>query len=465
MNQIDPHPHSIEAEQCLLGAILLNNQAYDRVSDIVRIEHFYDPLHQQLFEVMSTMIGLGKAVTPVLLAPYFVDAPPVSDDLTVRQYLGRLATYAASVHGAADYARTIAELAAKRALFMVGQDLINRACSGSGTAEEMIEGAEQSLYAVAEKGKEAEEVTLATGLIGVIEAANIAYQRGGGLSGMSTGFVDLDRALNGLHPGNLVVLAGRPSMGKTALATEIGFNVARKFASTGGTEGAPVAFYSMEMSQDELSLRVLSSQSAVPMGKIKTGQMTEGEFRHIANISQHIANTPLIIDPKGGLTISQLAARARRAKRKHGIGLLIVDYIQLMSGNGREGRVQEVTQITMGLKALAKDLNIPVIALSQLSRQVESRDDKRPQLSDLRESGSIEQDADVVLFVFREEYYVERKRPPDDDDMAQLEWQQKLAACAGKADVIIGKQRQGATNTISMAFNGALTKFSNLARV
>ena len=470
-------PHNIEAEQALLGAILINNEAMDRVAGFLEPHHFYDPLHQQIYEVAGKLIQAGKQATPITLRTFFENAEPIDDDLTVPQYLGRLAANATTIINAADYGRTICDPAIRRALISIGEDLVNTAYDSpvDFPPEQQIEEAENRLYELAEKGKYGQGfLTFGQALTQAIEMANAAYQREGHLSGLSTGLVDLDAKLGGLQNSDLIILAGRPSMGKTALATNIAYNVAKAYRAEkqpDGTEkvvdGGVVGFFSLEMSAEQLATRILSEQAEIPSEKIRRGMITEDEFRRLVRVSQEMAQIPLFIDQTGGISVAQLAARARKLKRQHGLGLIVVDYLQLLTGSSRraaEGRVQEVSEITTSLKALAKELNVPILALSQLSRAVEQREDKRPQLADLRESGSIEQDADVVLFVFREEYYVERRKPSESNVEELLKWQQEMAAVHGKAEIIIGKQRHGPTGTVELAFEASYTRFSNLAR-
>jgi replicative DNA helicase len=469
-------PHNIEAEQALLGAILINNEAQDRVSGFLLPEHFYDPLHQQIFEIAGKLIHAGKQATPITLRTFFENAEPISPDLTVPQYLGRLAANAATIINVHDYGRTIYDLAVRRQLILIGEDMVNTAYDSpvDATPETQIQEAEGRLYGLAETGKYGQGfLNFGTALTHAIEMANAAYARQGGLSGISTGLADLDNQMGGLQHSDLIILAGRPSMGKTALVTNIAYNVARSYQEEiqpDGTRktisGGKVGFFSLEMSAEQLATRILSEQAEISSGDIRRGKITEEQFRKLVQVSQEMSRAPLFIDQTGGITIAQLAARARKLKRQHGLDLLIVDYLQLLSGSSKSasaGRVQEITEITTGLKALAKELAVPVIALSQLSRQVEQREDKRPQLSDLRESGSIEQDADVVMFVFREEYYVERLKPAEGDAKFP-EWFAKMSQVSGKAEVIVGKQRHGPVGTVQLAFESQFTRFGNLAK-
>jgi len=468
-------PHNIDAEQGLLGAILVNKDALDRVSGFLDASHFYEPIHGEIFDVASKLIMAGKQATPITLRTFFENADPIADNLTIPQYLVRLAANAATIINVADYGKTIYDLAVRRSLITIGEDLANTAYDSPVDAppDLQIQEAESKLYAIAESGKYGQGfVDFRSALSEAITMAGNAYQRDGQLSGLSTGLTDLDARMGGLQRSDLIILAGRPSMGKTALVTNIAYNVAKAYKAErkpDGTmetvNGGCVGFFSLEMSAEQLATRILSEQAEITSEKIRRGMISQAEFNKLAEVSQEMSQAPLFIDQTGGISIAQLSARARKLKRQKGLDLLIVDYLQLLSGGKRsgEGRVQEITEITTGLKALAKELEVPVIALSQLSRQVETRDDKRPQLSDLRESGSIEQDADVVMFVFREEYYVERTKP-NEGTPEFAEWQQKMFQVAGKAEVIVGKQRHGPVGAVQLAFEGSYTRFGNLAR-
>jgi len=461
-------PHNIEAEQALLGAILVNNEAHDRVSSFLEVDHFFEPLHGRIFQVASQLIHNNKPATPITLKTFFDHEEPVDENLTVPQYLGRLAANATTIINAKEYGQTIYDLAQRRTLIIIGEDMVNTAYESTidEPPSSQIEDAEQKLYKLAETGKYGQGFeSFASALRGCIEMADAAYRRGGGLSGVSTGLTDLDRQMGGLQGSDLIVLAGRPSMGKTALATNIAFNIAKAHNLSQGTdaeEGACVGFYSLEMSSEQLATRIVSEQSRVPSEKIRRGMISDDDFRELVRVSQELQDIPFFIDPTGGISIAQLAARARRLKRQHNLGVIIVDYLQLLtgSGNSQANRVQEITEITTGLKALAKELAVPIVALSQLSRQVESREDKRPQLSDLRESGSIEQDADVVLFVYREEYYVSRSEPREGTP-EHLTWQDEMDRTMGLAEVIVAKQRHGPVGTVKMQFTGEFTRFSD----
>ncbi|WP_436399465.1 replicative DNA helicase [Roseobacter sp. S98] len=465
-------PHSIEAEQQLLGAILTNNDIYDRVASVIGAKHFYDPVHARIFDIAAARIAKNNLASPVTLKAFMEDDEGLKE-LGGPAYLARLAGAAVSAFAVRDYAQMIYDLAVRRDLIGLGREISEKAARIDVASEprEQIVAAEQALYSLAEQGQvESGFQSFLSAVTDAVNVANAAYQREGGLAGVSTGLIDMDKKLGGLHRSDLLILAGRPSMGKTSLATNIAFNVAKAYRKgvgpdgvEGAVEGGVVGFYSLEMSAEQLAARILSEASEVPSEQIRRGDMTEEEFRRFVEAAKALEACPLFIDDTPALPISQLAARARRLKRTHGLDVLIVDYLQLVRGTGRsENRVNEISEITMGLKAIAKELDIPVIALSQLSRQVENREDKRPQLSDLRESGSIEQDADVVMFVFREEYYVEREKPSDDNLEEMAKWQERMERLHGRAEVVIGKQRHGPIGTVDLSFEGRFTRFGNL---
>lgn len=475
-------PNNLEAEQALLGAILVNNDAFYRVSDFLKAEHFNEPLHRNIFEVAGDIIRMGKTANPVTIKT-FLRADEKIGDLTVAQYLARLAAEAVTIINAEDYGRAIYDLALRRSLITIGEDMVNIAYDApvDMPPQGQIEDTERRLFELAETGRYDGGFQSFNDAVAIaIDLAGEAYQRDGNLSGISTGIHSLDGRMGGLQRSDLIILAGRPGMGKTSLATNIAFNIANAFepevqadGSTTAKNGGIVGFYSLEMSSEQLATRIISEQTEVSSSKIRRGEITEADFEKLVACSQMMQKTPLYIDQTGGISIAQLAARARRLKRQRGLDVLVVDYVQLMTGSSKNSsnRVQEITEITTGLKALGKELNVPIIALSQLSRQVESRDDKRPQLSDLRESGSIEQDADVVLFVFREEYYVqnmEPRRTPEEEradirNEEYLAWEEKMSKVKGTADVIIAKQRHGPTGTVKLAFQSQFTRFSDLA--
>jgi replicative DNA helicase len=465
-------PHSIEAEQQLLGAILTDNEVFDRVASVINANHFYDPVHRRIYEIAAARISKNNLASPVTLKAFMEDDEGLKE-LGGPAYLVRLAGAAVSTFAVRDYAQMIYDLAVRRDLIRLGRDISDRASKVDVKSEpkEQIVEAEQALYKLAEQGQsESGFQSFLKAVTEAVNVANMAYQRDGGLAGISTGLVDMDKKLGGLHPSDLLILAGRPSMGKTSLATNVAFNIAKAYrkgerpdGSMGALDGGVVGFFSLEMSAEQLAGRILAEASEISSHKIRQGDMTEQEFRRFVEAAKQLESCPLYIDDTPALPISQVAARARRLKRTHGLDLIIVDYLQLLRGTA-DNRVQEIAEISMGLKAIAKELNIPVIALSQLSRAVESREDKRPQLSDLRESGSIEQDADCVMFVFREEYYVEREKPSDDQLDKMAEWQDRMANLHGKAEVIIGKQRHGPIGSVELSFESEFTRFGNLVK-
>ncbi|MCP4071265.1 MAG: replicative DNA helicase [Hyphomicrobiales bacterium] len=465
-------PHNIEAEQALLGAILVNNDAFYRVSDFLKPDHFFEAIHSQIYAVAGDMIRATKRANPITIKT-FLPADEKIGDITVTQYLARLASEATTIINAEDYGRSIYDLATRRSLITVGEDMVNIAYDApiDMPPNQQIEDAERRLFELAETGRyDGGFHDFGSAINEAIDLASAAYQRDGGLSGTATGFQSVDSRMGGLQRSDLIILAGRPAMGKTALATNIAFNVANEYRGDVNADGSPqaidggiVGFFSLEMSAEQLATRIISEQTEVSSSKIRRGEITETDFEKLSYCAQEMQKIPLFIDETGGISIAQLAARARRLKRQRGLDIMIIDYIQLMQGssNKSDNRVQEITEITTGLKALAKELNVPIIALSQLSRQVENRDDKRPQLADLRESGSIEQDADVVLFVYREEYYLERLEPKEGTD-EWVKWEANMLEARGKADIIIAKQRHGPTGTAKLAFQGQYTRFSDL---
>jgi replicative DNA helicase len=467
-------PHNVEAEQALLGAILVNNEAFYRVSDFLEPEHFYEPIHREIYEVTAKVVRAGRTATPITLKTHLPEN--LVADMTVPQYLARLAAEATTVINAADYGQAVYDLALRRNLILIGEGMVSTAYDADVdlTAPKQIEEAEKQLFDLAEKGRyDGGFQSFSAALTEAIKMAGEAYGRDGTLSGTATGLTDLDRLMGGLQRSDLIVLAARPAMGKTSLATNIAFHVANAWkgdVTPDGhrktVDGGQVGFFSLEMSAEQLATRILAEQSGISSSDIRRGNIHESQFSRLVDTSNVLAQIPLYIDDTGGLSVVQLAARARRLKRQKGLDLLIVDYLQLLSGSSRksnENRVQELTEITTTLKGLAKELDVPIVALSQLSRQVENRDDKHPQLSDLRESGSIEQDADVVLFVYREEYYLKNKEPKEGTP-EHLAWQGEMEKVHGRAEVIIGKQRHGPTGTVQLAFEANLTRFSNLAR-
>jgi replicative DNA helicase len=474
-------PHNFEAEQALLGAILMNNRALERVSEFLRPEHFADPVHGRIYESCLALTGRNQIATPVTLKTYMASDQGLRE-MGGDSYLVRLAGSAATIINAEDYGRLVFDLHLRRALIGVGEDMVNDAFEADPDRDAVtqIEGAEQKLFDLATSGQaEGGFKSFKTTVIGAIEQAEAAHRREGKLSGVTTGLRDIDRKLGGLHPSDLLILAGRPSMGKTALATNMAFNAAKALKWETGpsgekkaVEGAVVAFFSLEMSAEQLATRILAERAEVPSHKIRQGELSHEEFERLVVASQELHSLPLFIDDTPALSVSAVRTRARRLSRTQGLGMIVIDYLQLLqatAGKRVENRVQEVSDITRQLKALAKELSVPVLALSQLSRSVENREDKHPQLADLRESGSIEQDADVVMFVFREQYYVERSEPgrrPDESDekynARYADWQALLERVTNIGEVIVAKQRHGPVGTVRLQFNGQFTRFADL---
>ncbi|MGP1395189.1 MAG: replicative DNA helicase [Inquilinaceae bacterium] len=461
-------PANEEAEQALLGALLTNPEALDRVSDFLRADHFYYPAHGRIYGACLTLRDQGRRADPVTLKAAFEQDGDLKD-LGGARYLAELAAGIHSVVNVFDYARTIHDLHLRRQLILIGEETVNDAYDHDVEVapSEQIQGAEEKLYSLASEGDYRRDfVQFGEVLKTTLDNAAKALNRDTALTGVTTGLSDLDRWLGGLQPSDLIIIAGRPSMGKTALATNIAFNAAKAYQHTGGREGAVVGFFSLEMSSDQLATRILSEESRIPSETIRKGDMAKRDFPRLVEASHTISQIPLFIDDTAGLTISTLRTRAMRLKRQHNLGLVVVDYLQLMrppQTSRGDNRVQEISEITRGLKIVAKDLNVPVIALSQLSRKVEDREDKRPQLADLRESGSIEQDADVVLFVFREAYYVGKSQPMEGTS-EHADWQAKMERINHLAEAIIAKQRHGPTGKVDLHFEGAFTRFSNLDR-
>jgi replicative DNA helicase len=464
-------PYDVEVEQALLGAILVDNQALERVAALLKAEHFYDPLHARIFETMSVAVERGSFVLTPLTLHAAMKADPGLIEVGGITYLAGLAQAAPSMPNVRDFARILHDLAVRRSLIRIGEDIVNTAYEApteKGPQAQIAE-AEKALYAVSETSKYGEgPLDFHEALRRTVESAEKAQARGGRISGITTGFTEIDMVLGGLQPSDLLILAGRPGMGKTALGTNMAFNTARAYVRDmeAGAEypsGGPVLFFSLEMAAQQLSARILSEQTEIEGWKIRNGRFAEAEWEKFVLAMQDLSSLPLYIDDTGGISIAQIAARARRLKREKNIGLIIIDYLQLVEPSRRaENRVQEITEVTKGLKALAKELNIPILALSQLSRGVDARDDKRPVLSDLRESGSIEQDADVVMFVYREEYYL-KSREPEAGSADHAKWMDKLDRATNKAEVLIEKHRHGQTRSIELMFEGAFTRFSNKA--
>jgi replicative DNA helicase len=467
-------PHNLEAEQALLGAILFDNAAYERLSDLLSAKHFYEPFHARLFAAIEDHIRKGQLAEPIVLLERF-RRDPAFEELGGIRYLADLVDHAPPAANAAEYGRVIYDLALRRELIRIGGDIAANAAHSEThqTARDQIESAEQQLYSLAETGSSSTGfVGFGDALRGAVEMTAEAFNRDGGLAGVATGLIDLDQKLGGLHPSDLLILAARPSMGKSALAVNIAYNVAKNYAwepqpdgSRKTVSGGVVAFYALEMSAAQLAMRLLAEVSGISGDRLRKGEIDASEFGRVRDAAMEIQSAPLYIDDTGGLSLAKLVARARRLKRQVGLDLIIVDYLQLVTvGDGRpENRVQEVTQVTQGLKALAKELMVPIIACAQLSRQVENREDKRPQLSDLRESGSIEQDADVVMSIFRESYYLSRGEPRE-GTQEHLTWQEEMDRVRGVAEIIIGKQRHGPIGTVKLSYNEDLTLFGNLAR-
>ncbi|MEL7489437.1 MAG: replicative DNA helicase [Pseudomonadota bacterium] len=467
-------PVSLEAEQAILGAILFDNEIFYRVSAYLKPEHFYDPVHELVYESCGTLINQGRLASPTIIDT-FLSHSTGFQEAGGRRYLEQLAANVPATASAHNYAQVVFDLSVCRGLMAIGSEMTERARETTldDNPARQLEEAEQALYKLAETGKYGGGFkTFRTAITEAIEIADAAVKRDGGLAGIATGLTDLDTMMGGLHQSDLLILAGRPSMGKTSLVTNIAVNVAKAHktekqpdGSVKTVEGGAVGFFSLEMAAEQLATRIISEVSEVPSNLIRRGDVDQSQFDDIYHAARELESLPLYIDDTGGLTIAQLAARARRLKRQHGLDLLIVDYLQLLTGSAKNSgnRVQEITEISIGLKALAKELNIPIIALSQLSRQVENRDDKRPQLADLRESGSIEQDADVVMFVYREEYYLKRMEPREGTE-DHLKWVTDCEEVSGVAEVIIGKQRHGPIGKVELSFIENLTKFGNLDR-
>ena len=459
-NNLNEHPNNIEAEQSVIGSILLNNEIFDEINIIISSKNFYDPMHQKIFDAIEKLIYSGMLANPITLKNYFEKE---KDDLNVPEYLVKITKFSASSRQAIEYSKLIYDLFVKRELIKISENIIDTAQLNDleNDGQKIIENFEKNLFDLAEKGSFSSSlVKFDQALKNTIEMASNAFKNDEGIVGVPTGLRDLDDRLGGLHNSDLVIIAGRPSMGKTALATNIAFNAAKKIQEEG--KKSSIAFFSLEMSSEQLSTRILAEQSRIKSNDIRRGKISEEQFDKFIETSKNISELPLYIDETPAISIAALSNRARRIKRIYGLDMVVIDYIQLMSAtNFREGRVQEISAITQGLKALAKELSVPVLALSQLSRAVEQRDDKKPQLSDLRESGSIEQDADVVMFVYREAYYLRNKEPkPATTDHA--EWQAKMNEVSHLAELLIGKQRHGPTGNIMLEFEEMFTKFKDI---
>ncbi len=458
-------PSNLEAEQALLGSILVNNDIIDEIANIINPTSFFDPAHTKIYEVIETLNNKGMIANPITLKNYF-EKDNMLDEVGGTEYLVKLTRFSASAKQSIDYAKIIHEMYLRRELVLISDNLSSDTFNTKElNAEKIIENTEKSLFDLAERGSFSQSfLKFNQALDQTIEMATQAMKSDRGIVGVPTGLSDLDEKLGGLHKSDLVIIAGRPSMGKTALATNIAYHAAQNIMSK--QEKSSVAFFSLEMSSEQLSTRILSEQAKIKSDDIRRGKVTEEEINRYIETSRNIYNLPLFIDETPAITIATLSNRARRIKRLFGVSLIVVDYIQLMRSNSNkknEGRVQEISEITQGLKALAKELGVPILALSQLSRAVEQRDDKQPQLADLRESGSIEQDADVVMFVYREAYYLERKEPKL-GSIEHAEWRSKMNDVHGLADIILGKQRHGPTGVVKVEFEGIYTKFKDLRR-
>ena len=459
-NDIKELPNNIEAEQSIIGSILLNNEIFDEINLLINSKNFYDPMHQKIFMAIEKLIYSGMLANPITLKNYFENE---KDELNIPNYLFKITKFSTSSRQAIEYSKLIYDLYVKRELIKISENIIDTAKSNDldNDGKSIIENFEKSLFDLAEKGSFSSSlVKFDEAMKMTIEMASSAYKNEEGIVGVPTGLTDLDYRLGGLHKSDLLIIAGRPSMGKTALATNIAFNAAKKIQNDG--RKSTIAFFSLEMSSEQLSTRILAEQSRIKSNDIRRGKISEEQFDKFIETSKNISELPLYIDETPAISIAALSNRARRIKRLYGLDMVVVDYIQLMkASNFREGRVQEISEITQGLKALAKELSVPVLALSQLSRAVEHRDDKKPQLSDLRESGSIEQDADVVMFVYREAYYLQGKEPRP-ATVEHAEWQAKMNDISHLAEIIIGKQRHGPTGNVMLEFEAMFTKFKDL---
>ena len=453
-------PNNIEAEQSVIGSILVTNEIFDEISTIISSNNFYDPMHQKIYNAIENLIYKGMLANPITLKNYFEDE---KDDLDVPEYLVKITKFSTSVRQAIEYSKIIYDMFVRRELIKISEQTIDNAKINDldTSGQNIIENSEKLLFDLAEKGSFSSSlIKFDDAMKQTIEMASAAYKNEGGIVGVPTGLRDLDDKLGGLHQSDLIIIAGRPSMGKTSLATNIAFNAAKHIQDN--SRKSSIAFFSLEMSSEQLSTRILSEQARIGSNDIRRGRISDEQFDQFLETSKNIAELPLFIDETPAISIAAMSNRARRIKRLHGLDMIVVDYIQLMRGttNNKDGRVQEISQITQGLKAIAKELGVPVVALSQLSRQVEQRDDHKPQLADLRESGSIEQDADVVMFVYREGYYLQRKEPRE-ATVEHAEWQAKMNEVAHLAEIIIGKQRHGPIGKVTLEFEERFTKFKD----
>jgi replicative DNA helicase len=466
-DQFKELPNNIEAEQAVIGSLLVNNEIFDEISVILDGDKkndfgdkFYDPMHQKIYNAIESMVFRGMLANPITLKNYFEDE---KDEINISEYLVKITKFSTSVRQAIEYSRIIYDMFVRRELIKISEQTVDNAkiTDLDKNGQSIIEDTERQLFDLAEKGSfNSSLVKFEDAMKQTIEMASAAYKNEGGIVGVPTGLRDLDDKLGGLHQSDLIIIAGRPSMGKTSLATNIAYFAAENIQRT--EKKSSVAFFSLEMSSEQLSTRILSEQAQISSNDIRRGRISDEQFDKFLETSKNIADLPLFIDETPAISIAAMSNRARRIKRLHGLDLIVVDYIQLMRGslNNKDGRVQEISQITQGLKAIAKELGVPVVALSQLSRQVEQRDDHKPQLADLRESGSIEQDADVVMFVYRESYYLMRKKPRE-ATVEHAEWQAKMNEVAHLAEIIIGKQRHGPIGNITLEFEERFTKFKD----
>ncbi len=460
-DQFKELPNNIEAEQAVIGSILVGNDIFDEISTIISGINFYDPMHQKIFEAIENLISKGMLANPITLKNYFEDE---KDDFDVPEYLVKITKFSTSVRQAVEYSKIIYDMFVRRELIKISEQTIDSAKLNEldTNGQTIIENSERLLFDLAEKGSfNSSLIKFDEAMKQTIEMASAAYKNEEGIVGVPTGLRDLDDKLGGLHQSDLIIIAGRPSMGKTSLATNIAFNAAQKLQDSG--KKSSIAFFSLEMSSEQLSTRIISEQARISSNDIRRGRISDEQFDKFLETSKNIAELPLYIDETPAISIAAMSNRARRIKRLFGLDMIVVDYIQLMRGTtfNKDGRVQEISQITQGLKAIAKELAVPVVALSQLSRQVEQRDDHKPQLSDLRESGSIEQDADVVMFVYREGYYLQRKEPRE-ATVEHAEWQAKMNEVAHLAQIIIGKQRHGPIGNVTLEFEERFTKFKDI---
>ena len=453
-------PNNIEAEQSVIGSILVSNEIFDDINTIISSSNFYDPMHQKIFSAIENLIYKGMLANPITLKNYFESD---KDEINIPEYLVKITKFSTSTRQATEYSKIIYDMFVRRELIKISEQTIDTAKINdlNINGQNIIENSERLLFDLAEKGSFSSSlVKFDEAMQKTIEMASAAYKNEEGIVGVPTGLKDLDDRLGGLHQSDLIIIAGRPSMGKTALATNIAFNAAQKLQE--GQRKSSVAFFSLEMSSEQLSTRILAEQSRIKSNDIRRGRISDEQFDKFIETSKNIAELPLYIDETPAISIAAMSNRARRIKRLFGLDMIVVDYIQLMKGsiNNKDGRVQEISEITQGLKAIAKELSVPVVALSQLSRAVEQRDLKKPQLADLRESGSIEQDADVVMFVYREAYYLERQEPRP-ATVEHAEWQAKMNEVSNLAEIIIGKQRHGPTGNVMLEFEAMFTKFKD----